>query len=85
MNNEQFGQFWAQVKGPLRSKYDKITEGDLLEIDGNLVKFTSVVETRYGVPQRDEIRTWVDRRYSHWTGNYVGYQDPAPPSEAKNP
>lgn len=78
MNHEQFGQFWTQLKAPLKAKWDQITESDLLAIDGDLAKFSSVVETRYGTKQRDEIRTWADRRYSHWTGNYTGYQDPAP-------
>ncbi len=78
MNHEQFGQFWTQLKAPLKAKWNKITESDLLEIDGDLSKFSSLVAMRYGTAQNEEVRTWADRRYSHWTGNYIGYKDPAP-------
>ena len=39
--------------------------------------FGSVVEKRYGEAQKDEVLTWVNLRYSHWTGNYLGmgYKD----------
>jgi uncharacterized protein YjbJ (UPF0337 family) len=78
MNHEQFGQFWPQLKAPLKAKWDKITTSDLLEINGSLAHFTAVVAMHYGEAQKDEVRTWVDRRYSHWSGNYTGYKDPAP-------
>jgi len=75
MNQEQFGQFWSQLKTPLKAKWEKITEEDLVEIQGELAKFTNVLQQRYGA-QTEEVITWVNRRYSHWTGNYVGYKDP---------
>jgi len=80
MNQEQFGQFWTQLKAPLKAQWQKITDEDLLEIEGNLATFGSVVEKRYGEAKKDEVTTWVNRRYSHWTGNYVGagYKDADP-------
>ena len=78
MNQEQFGQFWEQLKAPLKAKWDKITEEDLVEIRGGLDRFDLVLQKRYGESQKDEVSTWANRRYSHWTGNYVGYKDPAP-------
>ena len=80
MNQEQFGQFWAQLKAPLKAKWDKITEEDLVEIQGDLAKFGGVLQKRYGEMQKEEVNTWANRRYSHWTGNYIGYKDPAPAS-----
>jgi uncharacterized protein YjbJ (UPF0337 family) len=80
MNQEQFGQFWAQLKVPLKEKWEKITEEDLQEIQGSLAAFSSVLQKRYGAVQQDEVSTWANRRYSHWTGNYIGYQDPKPAS-----
>jgi hypothetical protein len=35
MNQEQFGQFWEQLKAPLQAKWDKITDEDLLEIQAS--------------------------------------------------
>ncbi|MDX2251243.1 MAG: hypothetical protein NW202_03070 [Nitrospira sp.] len=80
MNQEQFGQFWTQLKAPLKAKWDKITEEDLVEIQGDLAKFGGVLQKRYGELHKEEVNTWVNRRYSHWTGNYIGYKDPAPVS-----
>jgi uncharacterized protein YjbJ (UPF0337 family) len=80
MNQEQFGQFWTQLKAPLKAKWEKITDEDLIEIEGDLATFGSVVQKRYGEAHKDEVLTWVKRRYSHWTGNYVGmgYKDADP-------
>ena len=76
MIQEQFQQFWLQLKAPLKAKWDKITDADFEEIQGNLARFTDIVLKRYGDTNKDEVSTWVNRRYSHWTGNYLGYKDP---------
>ena len=52
MNQEQFKAFWVQLKAPLRAKWEKITDADLLEIEGNLVTFTAVLARRYGATQK---------------------------------
>jgi len=80
MNQEQFGQFWMQLKAPLKAKWEKITEEDLGEIQGDLAKFSSVLQKRYGEVQKEEVNIWANRRYSHWTGNYIGYKDAKPVS-----
>lgn len=80
MNQEQFGQFWDQLKTPLKAKWEKITDEDLTEIHGNVEKFGLVLQKRYGELQKEEVSTWANRRYSHWTGNYIGYKDAAPAS-----
>jgi len=78
MNQEQFKAFWIQLKAPLKAKWEKITDADLLEIEGNLNTFTSVLAKRYGTTQNGEVNTWANRRYSHWSGNYTSkYADPA--------
>ena len=78
MNQEQFGQFWEQLKTPLQAKWEKITDQDLLEIQGNLATFGAILQKRYGEPQKEEVNTWTRRRYAHWSGNYVGYPDLKP-------
>jgi hypothetical protein len=80
MNQEQFGQFWAQLQAPLMAKWDKITASDVAGIEGDLAKFSAVLEKRYGAQQEGEVRTWAHRRYCHWSGNYIGYPDPKPAS-----
>jgi len=78
MNQEQFAQFWAQLKTPLKAKWEKITDEDILDIQGDLAKFSGILHKRYGEVQKAEVNTWANRRYSHWTGNYIGYKDPEP-------
>ena len=39
MNQEQFGQFWPELKAPLRAKWERITEVDLGNIEGILSSF----------------------------------------------
>jgi hypothetical protein len=78
MNQEQFGQFWEQLRTPLSAKWEKVTMEDLDEIQGDLAKFGSVLQRRYGELHKEEVTVWANRRYSHWTGNYVGYEDAGP-------
>jgi len=40
MNKEQFGQFWGQLKAPLKAKWVRITEEDLVEIKGTSIRST---------------------------------------------
>ncbi|HSA85211.1 MAG TPA: hypothetical protein VLE46_03450 [Nitrospira sp.] len=78
MNQEQFGQFWEQLKAPLAAKWEKITEQDLSEIRGDLGQFEIVLQKRYGELQKAEVVAWASQRYSHWSGNYAGYKDAKP-------
>ena len=78
MTPEQFKQFWVQLKDPLKTNWDKITDGDLEAIDGDLAVFTTVLQKRYGELNRHEVRMWVDRRHAYWSGNYIGYKDTEP-------
>jgi hypothetical protein len=75
MNQEQFGQYWEQLRTPLKENWKKISMEDLDEIQGDLAKFGSVLQRRYGELHKEEVTIWANRRYSHWTGNYVGYRD----------
>jgi uncharacterized protein YjbJ (UPF0337 family) len=80
MIQEQFGQFWLQLKAPLKATWNKITDSDLGEIEGNLATFTDIVQKRYGDANKEDVIVWANRRYSHWTSNYLGYKDPEPVS-----
>jgi uncharacterized protein YjbJ (UPF0337 family) len=73
MNQEQFGNHWKHLQDPLQAKWDKITNEDLLQIDGNMVKFQEVLALRYG-DAKDAVSTWANRRYSNISGHYEGYE-----------
>jgi uncharacterized protein YjbJ (UPF0337 family) len=78
MNQEQFGQFWEQLRTPLKDTWAKITMEDLDEIQGDLDRFGSVLQRRYGELHKEEVTIWANRRYSHWTENNAGYKDAEP-------
>jgi uncharacterized protein YjbJ (UPF0337 family) len=59
MNQVQFKESWKQFKGPLKEQWAKLTDEDLLQIDGN----------------QDEVIQWVNRRYAKWSGWYEGYEE----------
>ena len=81
MNQEQFRQFWEQLRTPLKDTWAKITMEDLDEIQGDLAKFGSVLQRRYGELHKEKVTIWANRRYSHWTGNNAGHKDAKPVSE----
>ena len=74
MNQEQFTEFWGQLKKPLKSQWGKLTEDDLTQIAGNIDRFNGAIETRYG-EMKGEVSKWANRRYAHWTGWYMGYEE----------
>jgi uncharacterized protein YjbJ (UPF0337 family) len=73
MNQQQFVGFWKKLKTPLKAKWDKLTDEDLLHIDGDMVKFQEVLAQRYGADQ-GTVSTWANRRFSCISGNYAGYE-----------
>jgi uncharacterized protein YjbJ (UPF0337 family) len=77
MNQEQFTQFWGQLKNPLKKQWGKFTEDDLLQIEGSMDAFNRTIETRYG-EMKEEVSKWATRRYALWTGLYEGYEESKP-------
>ena len=78
MNDVQFKESWKQFKGPLKEQWAKLTDEDLLKIDGDQSKFHLAVQTRYGAAAQDEVIQWVNRRYAKWSGWYEGYVEAKP-------
>jgi uncharacterized protein YjbJ (UPF0337 family) len=60
MNKDHFKGSWEQFKGELKRQWGKLTDNDLLEVEGDYDKFLGVVQKRYG-DQRDEVKRWVDQ------------------------
>ena len=77
MNQEQFRQSWEQVKGHLKKQWGKLTDEDLLDIDGDQNKFNGAIEKRYG-ETKGEVSKWADRWYAKWIGWYEGYEEAKP-------
>ncbi|TMA05443.1 MAG: CsbD family protein, partial [Deltaproteobacteria bacterium] len=48
MNKDQSKGSWGQFKGELKKQWGKLTDNDLLEVEGDYDKFLGIVQKRYG-------------------------------------
>jgi uncharacterized protein YjbJ (UPF0337 family) len=48
MNRDMFKGKWMQMKGSLRSKWGKLTDNDMTEIQGDMEKMIGKLQERYG-------------------------------------
>lgn len=59
MNSDQFKGKWIQFKGDVKQKWAKLTDDDLLQVEGNYDKFIGKVQERYG-DKKEEVVRWAD-------------------------
>ena len=79
MNADQFKGKWIQFKGELKQKWGKLTDDDLMQVEGNYDKFMGRVQERYG-DKKDEVVRWADDWYTRQGG-----ASSAKPGEAQRP
>ena len=63
MNQEQFKGNWTQLKGELKKRWGKLTDDDLLQVEGDQDKFNGAIHKRYG-EMKEEVTKWVDQWYA---------------------
>jgi len=49
MNKDQVKGGWKEVKGKIKEKWGKLTDDDLLEIEGDQEQLAGRLQKRYGV------------------------------------
>jgi uncharacterized protein YjbJ (UPF0337 family) len=62
---------WEQLRPQLRSWWDRLTEADLMAIDGQQDRLISTVQQRYGYP-RERAQQEVERRLHEYGGRAAG-------------
>jgi uncharacterized protein YjbJ (UPF0337 family) len=62
---------WEQLRPQLRSWWDRLTEADLMAIEGQKDRLISVVQQRYGYP-RERAQQEVDRRLQEYGEGTAG-------------
>jgi uncharacterized protein YjbJ (UPF0337 family) len=62
---------WAQLRPQLRSWWDRLTEADLMTIDGQKDRLISIVQQRYDYP-RERAQQEVERRLQEFGGRTAG-------------
>ena len=65
MNRDQFKGLWNQFKGELKTQWGKLTDDDLMKIEGDYDKFTGIVQQRYG-DSKEEVNKWSDKWFKDY-------------------
>lgn len=63
MNAEQFKGKWTQFKGEAKNQWGKLTDDDLMQVEGDYDKFIGRVQERYG-DKKEEVARWADDWYA---------------------
>ncbi len=58
MNSDTFQGQWKQLRGSLKAAFGKLTDDDLLQVDGNADKLQGVLQTRYGYSKEKAQTEW---------------------------
>jgi len=53
MNSDISEGKWREIKGSVKQKWGKLTDDDLLEVEGQLDKFCGTMQKRYGMSRED--------------------------------
>ena len=63
---EKFKGSWNQTKGTVKEQWGKLTDDDLLEIEGRRDQLVGKIQTRYGITKEEaeaQVGTWEQKRY----------------------
>ena len=61
MNQDQAKGKWNQLKGEIKKKWARMTDDDLMEVEGDMDKLAGRIQERTG-DSKEEIRRWLDGR-----------------------
>lgn len=64
MNADIFKGQWKELKGEIKSKWGKLTDDDLTQVEGESEKFIGMLQKRYGY-SRAEAEKEYDEFISH--------------------
>jgi uncharacterized protein YjbJ (UPF0337 family) len=63
---EKFKGSWNQTKGAVKEQWGKLTDDDLLEIEGRRDQLVGKIQSRYGITKEAaeaQVGTWEQKRY----------------------
>jgi uncharacterized protein YjbJ (UPF0337 family) len=63
---EKFKGSWNQTKGAVKEQWGKLTDDDLLEIEGRRDQLVGKIQVRYGITKEEaevQVGTWEQKRY----------------------
>ena len=62
---EQFRGSWSQTKGAVKEQWGRLTDDDLLEIEGRRDQLVGKIQVRYGISREDaeaQVGAWEKTR-----------------------
>jgi uncharacterized protein YjbJ (UPF0337 family) len=62
VKEERFNGKWQQFKTEVKREWDQVTENDLLEAEGDYIKFLGIVQERYG-DRKEQVNRWIEEWY----------------------
>ena len=62
VKEERFKGRWQQFKTEVKREWDRLTDNDLLEAEGDYIKFLGIVQKRYG-DRKEQVNRWVEEWY----------------------
>lgn len=71
MNADQLKGKWTQFQGELKQRWDKFTDEDLEQIEGNYDTFLRKARERYG-EKTDDLLTWADQWHEKFQQGTMG-------------
>lgn len=64
MNSDTLKGQWKQVKGRAKESWGKLTDDELMKVEGNAQRLAGLVQERYGVTREDaegQVQRFIDR------------------------
>lgn len=68
MNRDKFEGSWKELKGKIKEKWGKLTDDDIMQINGKYERFLGVLQKRYGYEKER-----AEKEFTGW--NYGGERD----------
>ncbi len=65
MNADILKGKWKEIKGTVKQKWGKLTDDDLIEVEGNEEKFIGILQKRYGY-----TRDKAEQEYNGFISRY---------------
>lgn len=59
MNNDILSGKWTEVKGKLKEAFGKLTDDDLLQVQGSTDRILGVLQERYGYSKAQAQQEWT--------------------------
>ncbi len=58
MNSDILKGKWNQIKGDVKKSFGKLTDDDMLVIEGDATKATGILQERYGYSREEAEKKW---------------------------